>query len=50
MVAVEKTLKSFQNVGRDLKDHNDINNLAFQQNEKKIRYASERLRKINIQS
>ena len=31
-------------------DYDDIFKLAFQQNEEILRYASERLRKISIQS
>ena len=50
MVAVEKNPKGFQYIGRNLKDHDDIFKLAFQQNEEILRYASERLRKISIQS
>ena len=50
MVAVEKNLNSFQFIGRNLKDDDDIFKLPFQQNEKILRYASERLRKTNIQS
>ena len=50
MKAVEKEPNSFQYIGKNLKDDDDIFKLAFQQNEGILRYASERLRKINIQS
>ena len=40
----------FQYGGKNLKDDDDIFKLAFQQNEEILRYASERLRKINIES
>ena len=50
MMAVENNPNSFQYIGKSSKDDDDIFKLAFQQNEKILRYASERLRKINIQS
>ena len=50
MIAVEKNPNSFLYIGRNLKDDNDIFKLAFQQNEEILRYASEKLGKINIQS
>ena len=50
MVAVEKNPNSFQYIGKKLKDDNDIFRLAFQQDEEILRYASERLGKINMQS
>ena len=46
MVAVEKSPKSFQYIGKNLKDDDDIFKIAFQQNKGILRYASERLRKI----
>ena len=50
MVAVEKNPDSFHYVGKNLKDDDEIFKLAFQQNEEILKYASERLRKTNIQS
>ena len=50
MVAVEKNPKSYQYIGKNLKDDDDILKLAFQQDKEILRYASERLRKTNIQS
>ena len=50
MVAVEKNPKSFQYIGRNLRDDDNKFKLAFQQNEEILNYASERLRKISIQS
>ena len=50
MEAVEKNHNRFQSFGKNLKDDDDIFKLAFQQNEETLRYASERLRKINIQN
>ena len=47
MIAVEKNPKSFQYIGRNLKDDDDIFKLAFQQNEEILRHASDRLRKNN---
>ena len=49
MVAVEKNPNSFQYVAKNLKDDDEIFKLAFQQTEEKLKYASERLRKTNIQ-
>ena len=48
MVAVEKNPNSFQYIGKSFKDDDDILEIAFQQNEGILRYASERLRKTNI--
>ena len=50
MKAVEKNPNSFQNIGKNLNDDVDIFKLAFQRNEELLRYAIERLTKINIQS
>ena len=50
MLAVAKNPNSFQYIGRNLKDYDHIFKLAFQQNEEILRYASEKLRKINNQS
>ena len=50
MIAVEKDPNSFQYIGNNLEDDDDIFKLAFQQNEEVLRYASERLMKTNIQS
>ena len=50
MIVVKNKPNSFQYVGKNFKDDDDIFKLAFQQNEEILRYASERLRKINIQS
>ena len=50
MKAVEKNRISFQYFGRSLKDDDHIFKKAYQQNEEILRYAGERLRKINIQS
>ena len=50
LIAVKNNPNSFQYVGKNLKDDDDIIKIAFQQNEKILRYASERLRKNNIQS
>ena len=46
LIAVRNNPNSFQYVGKNLKDDDDMFNLAFQQNEKIIRCASERLRQI----
>ena len=48
MVAVEKNLNSFQYIGRNSKDDDDIFKLAFQRIEEILRYASERLKKTSI--
>ena len=48
-VAVEKNPDSFHYVGKNLKDDDDIFKLSLQQNKETLRYASERLRKLNIQ-
>ena len=45
MIAVKNNPISFQCVGKKLKDDNDMFKLAFQQNEKILRYARERFRK-----
>ena len=50
MAAVEKSPNNFQNVGKKLRNDDDIFKLAFQQDKELLRYASERLRKTNIQS
>ena len=50
MITFENIPNSFQYVGKGLKDDDDIFKIAFQQNENVLRYASERLGKINIQS
>ena len=50
MVAVEKNPNSFRNIGKNLKDDVDIFKLACPQNEEILRYASENLRRMNIQS
>ena len=49
-IAVERYRISFQYIGGNLKDDDDIFKLAIQQNEEILRYASERLGKITIQS
>ena len=46
MIAVEKNPNGFQYIGKNLKDDDDIFNLAFQQDKELLRYARERLRKI----
>ena len=48
-MAVKNNPNSFQYFSKILKDDDEIFKLAFQQNEEILRYASERLRKINIQ-
>ena len=50
LIAVEKNPNSFQNVGKNLKDDDDIFKLAFQQDKEVLRYPSERLGKIYIES
>ena len=50
MKPVEKSPNSFQYIGKNLKDDDDLFKLAFQQNEEVLNYASERIWKINIQS
>ena len=50
MITVEKSPNSFQYIGRNLKDDDDIFKLAFPQNQDILRYASERLRKTNNKS
>ena len=50
MIAVENNPYSYQYIGINLKDDDEIFKLAFQQNKELLRYASERLRKTNIQS
>ena len=49
MIAVENNPKSFQYIGKNLLDNNEIFNLAFHQDKAILRYASERLTKTNIQ-
>ena len=46
----KKNIKSFQYIGENLKDDDDIFKLAFQQDKELLRYASQRLRKTNVQS
>ena len=50
MIAVEIIPNSYQYVGKNLKDDDEIFILSFQQDEEVLGYASERLRKTNIQS
>ena len=50
MIAVKINPNSFQFIGKSLNDDDDTFKFAFNHNEKILRYASERLRKINIQS
>ena len=50
MVAVKINPNNFQYVGKNLKDDDEIIKLAFQQNKEILKYASERVRKTNIQS
>ena len=50
MIAVKNIPNSFQYVGKNLKDDEDVFKIAFQQDKKILRFASERLRRINIQS
>ena len=40
MIAVERKPNSFQYIGRNLKDDDDIFKLAFQQNEERHKNAS----------
>ena len=47
MAAVKTNPKKFQNVGENLKDDDEIYNLAFQQDKELLRYASESLRKTD---
>ena len=49
-IAVKNIPNNFQYIDKSLKDDDVIFKLTFQQNEKILRYASERLRKINIRS
>ena len=42
--------KNFQYVGKSLKDDDETFKLAFQQVKELLRYASERLQKLTIQS
>ena len=49
-VAVKKNPNSFQYVGKNLKDDDDIFKSAFQQDKEILRYASERIMTTNIQS
>ena len=48
MIAVRNNPKNFQNVGKNLKDDDEIFKLALQQDKELLRYASERLRKTSI--
>ena len=50
MIAVKDNPNSSQYVGKILKDDDNIFRLAFQQDKEILRYASERLRKLNIES
>ena len=50
MIAVNKNPNNYQYVRKNLKDGDEIFKLAFQQVKEILRYASERLRKTNIQS
>ena len=49
MMAVKNSPNVFQYVGKFLKHDDEIFKFAFQRNEEKLRYTSERLKKINIQ-
>ena len=49
MVAVEKNVNSFQFVGNNLRNDDEIFRLLFQQDKELLRYSSEILRKLNIQ-
>ena len=46
MAAVEKNPNNFQNLGKKLKDDDEIFKLAFQQVKDLLRHASERLTKL----
>ena len=50
MIAVKNIPDSYQYVGKILKDDDELFKLAFQKDKETLRFASERLRKINIQS
>ena len=50
MIAVKKSPNNYQYSGKNLRDDDEMFKLAFQQNKEILRYASERLRKKNIQS
>ena len=50
IIVVKNNPDNFQYVGKNIKDDDGIFKLAFQQDKEIIRYASERLRKSNIQS
>ena len=50
MVAVEGNPNSFQYLGKNLKDDDEILKLAFPQDKEILRYASDRLSKTNIES
>ena len=45
MIAVKSNPNIFQYLGKNLKDDDELFNLAFQQSRELLRYASERLRK-----
>ena len=47
MTAVKINPNSFAYVGKKLKDGDDIFKLAFQQDKRTLRYASERLKKTD---
>ena len=48
MIPVKTNPKSYQYIGKNLKDDDEIFKLAFQQNKEILRSASEILRKTNI--
>ena len=50
MIAVKIKPENFKNFGKFLRDDVEIFKLAFQQDKELLRFASERLRKTNIQS
>ena len=50
MIAVKKNPNSYQYIGINLKDDDEIFKSAVQQNKETLRYASERIRKINTHS
>ena len=50
MIAVKNNPVNFQYVGKNLKDDDEIFKLALQKDKGIFRYASERLKKTNIQS
>ena len=50
MIAVKINPNSYQYIGINLKDDDEIFKLAFHQNKGILRYASQRLKKTNSQS